>query len=121
MIAIGKPRISNGVLYLDEVEFAKSKIEDGVFYYGKKRTFPSNLTKRDFYDPKEHNIQVVFDNIEGEEYTFVIVEDKQTEFPLSQQEIDWVKNKWKTIQEICDNKVDEIHQYYNYMKGKIES
>ena len=51
----------------------------------------------------------------------MLVEDKRIEFPLSQQEIDWIQTKWKTIQEICDNKVDEIHQYYNYMKGKIGS
>ena len=90
MIVIGKPRISNGVLYLDEAEFAKCKIEDGIYYYGEKGL--RNLTKRDFYDHEAHNIQVVFDNIEDEEYTFVIVEDKKTEFPLSQQEIDWIQH-----------------------------
>lgn len=121
MIAIGKPRISNGVLYLDEAEFAKCEIRDGIYYYGRKEPFLRGLTKRDFYDPEEHNIQIVFDSIENEEYTFVLVEDEQAEFPLSQQEIDWIQAKWKTIQEICDNKVDEIHQYYNYMKGKIGS
>lgn len=110
MIAIGKPRISNGVLYLDEAEFvSRETIND---FYG---------TMPDFYDPEAHNIRVVFDNIEEEERTFVLVKDKRTEFPLSQQETDWIKTKWETIQEICDNKVDEIHQYYNYMKGKIGS
>ena len=114
MIVIGKPRISNGVLYLDGAEFAsREAIND---FYGKEL---HNMP--DFYDPEAHNIQVVFDNIEEEERTFVLVEDKKTEFPLSQQEIDWIKTKWETIQKICDNKVDEIHQYYNYMKGKIGS
>lgn len=92
MIVIGKPRISNGVLYLDEVEFAKCEIRDGIYYYGRKEPFLMGLTKRDFYDPEEHNIQVVFDSIEDEGYTFVLVEDKRTEFPLSQQEIDWIQH-----------------------------
>ena len=116
MIAIGRPRISNGVLYLDEAEFVSDEtISD---FYSKEL---HNITRRDFYDPEAHNIRVVFDNIEEEERTFVLVKDKKTEFPLSQQEIDWIQTKWKTIQKICDNKVDEIHQYYNYMKGKIGS
>lgn len=121
MISIGKPRISNGVFYLDEAEFAKCEIRDVIYYYGRKEPFLRGLTKRDFYDPEEHNIQIVFDSIEDEGYTFVLVKDKRAEFPLSQEEIDWIQAKWKTIQEICDNKVDEIHQYYNYMKGKIGS
>ena len=110
MIAIGKPRISNGVLYLDEAEFTSGETINDFF-----------RTRRDFYDPEAHNIKVVFDNIEEEDRTLVLVKDKKTEFPLSQQEIDWIKTKWETIQKTCDNKVDEIHQYYNYMKGKIGS
>ena len=110
MIAIGKPRISNGVLYLDEAEFTSGETINDFF-----------RTRRDFYDPEAHNIKVVFDNIEEEDRTFVLVKDKKTEFPPSQQEIDWIKTKWETIQKICDNKVDEIHQYYNYMKRKIGS
>ena len=84
MIVIGKPRISNGVLYLDEAEFAsREAIND--FYSKELRNMP------DFYDPEAHNIRVVFDNIEEEERTFVLVKDKKTEFPLSQQEIDWIQ------------------------------
>ena len=56
MIMIGKPRISNGVLYLDEAEFAKCEIRDGIYYYGRKEPFLRGLTKRSFYDPEEHNI-----------------------------------------------------------------